>query len=183
MKTYYLKYYQEHKEERKKYYQEHREKLLQRMHKYYVDNAEVLNYKYYHLHQKENQLRGKEYYQTHKEQRKEYCRKMQRTNVQYRLKGNLTRRITKVLRGTTKLRHTFELIGCSPKELKQHLQKQFQSGMTWKNYGKWHVDHIRPCASFDLQKFIEQKKCFHYTNLQPLWAKENISKGCKIGEK
>jgi hypothetical protein len=49
--------------------------------------------------------------------------------------------------------------------------------MSWSNYGKWHVDHIKSCASFDLSKEDEQRKCFHYTNLQPLWAEENLSKG------
>jgi hypothetical protein len=51
--------------------------------------------------------------------------------------------------------------------------------MNWQNYGQWHIDHIRPCASFDLKDPIEQAKCFNYTNLQPLWAKENLSKGAK----
>jgi len=51
--------------------------------------------------------------------------------------------------------------------------------MNWSNYGKWHIDHIKSCASFDLSKKSEQKKCFHYTNLQPLWAEENIKKGGK----
>ena len=54
--------------------------------------------------------------------------------------------------------------------------------MSWGNYGKWHVDHIRPCASFNLVNEEEQKKCFHYTNLQPLWAKDNLSKGSKYYE-
>jgi len=51
--------------------------------------------------------------------------------------------------------------------------------MSWDNYGEWHVDHKRPCASFDLSKLKEQRVCFHYMNLQPLWAAENLSKGTK----
>jgi len=70
-----------------------------------------------------------------------------------------------------------KLVGCSIDFLKQHLENKFKPGMSWKNYGKWHIDHIRPCASFDLRKPAEQKKCFHYSNLQPLWAKENLVKG------
>jgi hypothetical protein len=60
------------------------------------------------------------------------------------------------------------------------LEKQFTKGMNWKNYGKWHIDHIKPCASFDLSLEHEQKLCFHFTNLQPLWAKDNIRKSDKI---
>ena len=54
--------------------------------------------------------------------------------------------------------------------------------MTWENHGRygWHIDHIMPCSSFDLTDPEQQKKCFHYTNLQPLWAHENMSKGAKI---
>jgi len=52
--------------------------------------------------------------------------------------------------------------------------------MSWNNHGEWHIDHIKPCTSFDLSKLSEQKKCFHYKNLQPLWAKDNLSKGAKI---
>lgn len=75
---------------------------------------------------------------------------------------------------------TQELIGCSHQRLKAHLESQFKPGMTWKNYGKWHVDHIRPCASFnDLTEMSQQKDCFHYSNLQPLWASENMSKNAR----
>ena len=52
--------------------------------------------------------------------------------------------------------------------------------MTWDNYGEWHIDHIKPCCGFDLTDFEQQKKCFHYTNLQPLWAKDNITKNGKF---
>ena len=74
---------------------------------------------------------------------------------------------------------TMKLIGCDIPHLIKHLESNFKDGMTWDNYGKWHVDHIQPCISFDLEDINQQKKCFHYTNLQPLWAKENWLKGDK----
>ena len=77
---------------------------------------------------------------------------------------------------------TKELIGCSLEELKIHLENQFTKGMNWKNYGRngWHIDHILPCASFDLTDLEQRKKCFHYTNLQPLWEIDNIRKSDKV---
>ena len=72
---------------------------------------------------------------------------------------------------------TLDLTGCELPFLKKYLEDQFTEGMTWENHGLWHVDHIKPCCSFDLQNLEEQQTCFHYTNLQPLWAKDNLSKG------
>ena len=69
------------------------------------------------------------------------------------------------------------LIGCDIEYLMYYLQCQFIKGMNWNNYGKWHIDHIRPCYTFDLSKEIEQQQCFHYANLRPLWAKENWNRG------
>ena len=68
------------------------------------------------------------------------------------------------------------------KELKIYLESLFQEGMTWDNYNfyGWHIDHIIPIASFDLSDPEQQKKCFHYTNLQPLWASDNLQKGVKL---
>ena len=83
---------------------------------------------------------------------------------------------------TKKTHHTIALLGCSISKFKTHLQSLFQPGMTWDNYGRidgircWELDHIRPCASFDLADSQQQKECFHYTNLQPLWASENRCK-------
>lgn len=83
-------------------------------------------------------------------------------------------------KGIKKATKTFELLGCTSKQLKQYLESQFQEGMTWENYGygddKWYIDHIIPCASFDLSNLEQQKICFHYTNLQPLWQFDNLKK-------
>lgn len=95
-----------------------------------------------------------------------------------KIKRNLRSRIIKLLKSTNvkKMYHTFELIGCSPDEFKKHIEKQFTDGMTWDNYGEWHIDHIIPCFTFNLLEEDEQFKCFHYSNQRPLWAKDNLSR-------
>ena len=74
------------------------------------------------------------------------------------------------------------LIGCTIEKLRSYLESKFEKDMSWSNFGLygWHIDHIIPCSSFDLTKASEQKKCFHYTNLQPLWAHDNLSKSAKL---
>uniref|UniRef100_A0A6C0LTV5 Uncharacterized protein n=1 Tax=viral metagenome TaxID=1070528 RepID=A0A6C0LTV5_9ZZZZ len=74
---------------------------------------------------------------------------------------------------------TKQLTGCELPFLKGYLEAKFVEGMTWENHGEWHIDHIKPCCSFDLKEEEQQKKCFHYTNLQPLFAADNLSKGGK----
>ena len=108
-----------------------------------------------------------------------YERKKLATDTEFKIKHYLRSRLRKALKGKIKYESTMELVGCSTEELCKHLAGKFKEGMTWENYGSWHVDHIKPCASFDLTKKEEQEKCFHYTNLQPLWALENIKKGKK----
>ena len=71
---------------------------------------------------------------------------------------------------------TMSLIGCTSDVFFAHLEAQFAEGMSWDNHGEWHIDHIRPCASFDLLDPEQQRQCFHYTNLQPLWAADNLRK-------
>jgi len=101
-----------------------------------------------------------------------------------RISNSTRARIVKVLRRNLlgKKATTSVYLGCSVEELKSWLESQFKPGMSWDNYGfrVWHIDHIRPCASFDLSDIEQQKQCFHYTNLQPLWARENIQKKDKL---
>jgi len=108
-------------------------------------------------------------------------RERRKTDPQYQLLCNLRCRLRRALKGLAKSASTMTLVGCSTRHTKDHLEKQFQPGMTWENYGPvWHVDHMMPCASFDLTDPEQQRRCFHYTNLQPLWGTENISKGDNI---
>jgi len=72
------------------------------------------------------------------------------------------------------------LVGCSYTELIIYIESQFKPGMCWENRKQWHLDHKVPCAKFDLTIIENQKRCFHYTNLQPLWASQNLSKAAKL---
>jgi hypothetical protein len=151
---------------------------------------------YYKLHKKEHQLWAKAYYKsrsdyfkrlqskyqkTHKVQYNKYRRERRIDDINFKLRYYLSNRIRGCLKLKYKFTHFNNLLGCSVEQLKQHLEQQFKPGMSWENYGYygWHIDHIRPCASFDLSKPDKQKQCFHYTNLQPLWAKDNMSKGSR----
>lgn len=98
---------------------------------------------------------------------------------QNRIACSLRIRVRQALKKLPKLAKTEELLGCSFEFLKEYLTKLFLPSMTWDNYGEWHIDHIKPCASFDMIDPNQQRECFHYTNLQPLWAKDNLSKGSK----
>jgi hypothetical protein len=109
-----------------------------------------------------------------------YLKNKLKTDFNYKLIHTIRVRVKDVLRGHSKSDSTINMLGCTINELWIHLEKQFKQGMTRENHGKWHIDHIKPCASFDLTKPEEQAKCFHYTNLQPLWASENLAKGSKI---
>jgi len=94
------------------------------------------------------------------------------------LANAITKRLRGKLIGKSRTAYALSLLGCSMQELQTHIESKWKNGMTWSNYGwsGWVIDHIRPCASFDLNDAEQQKECFHYKNLQPLWAKENDKK-------
>lgn len=97
-------------------------------------------------------------------------------------RGRLQSALSRI--GVTKSGRTHELLGCSPVKLRTHIESLWQPGMIWDNHGthkhgkktKWHVDHIVPCAAFDLSDPVQQRHCFHWSNLQPLWGVDNILK-------
>ena len=103
-----------------------------------------------------------------------------KTDPHTRIRDNLSLRMRLALKeqNLTKRNTTANLVGCSIPFLKKYLENKFQKGMNWKNQGRygWHIDHIKPCSKFDLSDPDQQKKCFNYKNLQPLWAAENIKK-------
>jgi len=102
------------------------------------------------------------------------------SDINYKMKHNLKRRMNNAIKGHFKDDSTLKLLGCDLETVKKYLESKFTQGMTWDNYGKWHIDHIMPCASFDLSDPEQQRKCFYYTNLQPLWAKDNMQKRDKV---
>lgn len=157
--------YKRHKIEKliysKGYYEKNKDKIMERQAKYK---------KVYRKENKEK-VRGFE---------RVYRNKRYNENINVRLIRNCYSRINRVLKGIAKSSRTLDLIGCSIEELWVHLETQFQPGMTRKNHGpEWHIDHIIPCIRFDFTYPEQQKKCFHYSNLQPLWKSDNLSKGAK----
>ena len=110
-----------------------------------------------------------------------YVRNKRATDDNYRLADNLRTRLYTALQGNGKAATTEELLGCTFEQAVAHIEVQFTEGMSWAKMGVngIHIDHIRPCASFDLTDPEQQRECFHYTNLQPLWAKDNLRKADK----
>ena len=108
----------------------------------------------------------------------EYTRNKRATNPNYRIAVTLRTRLRYALNGTLKADTTEALLGCTYEEACAHIEAQFTEGMSWDKMGLHgiHIDHIRPCASFDLTDPEQQRECFHYTNLQPLWAEDNLRK-------
>jgi hypothetical protein len=125
-------------------------------------------------------------YQLRTGQNKKHNKLKRQTNPQWKLKANLRGRYLDALKRHTsggkvnKHHSAIKLIGCNIEYYKQYLEQQFQSDMSWENYGTlWEIDHIKPCALFDLTKEEEQKQCFHHTNTQPLYKIDNRRKGDK----
>ena len=128
------------------------------------------------------------WFQCNKSKRNAYERNMRYTNINYKIKKILRNRLHDALKNSYKCGSAVRDLGCSINELKQYLEKMFYNNprtgesMSWENYGfyGWHIDHIVPLSSFNLTDREQFLKAVHYTNLQPLWMKENLSKGDKI---
>jgi len=168
-------------------YEPNKDKIKIRQDKWYSDNKERVALKgkaYKDKHKERYQEYEKKYYQDNMEKIKEASRKnlyrRVEEDVSYKLLQRYRKRLWDAVKGNGKTARTIELVGCSKEELSEHLENQFAAGMNWDNYGKWHVDHILPCSSFDFSKESHQRECFHYKNLQPLWAADNWKKSNKI---
>jgi hypothetical protein len=165
---------------RKQYYQINHQKALQYSKTYREDHREeYLEYakSYYKSNKTEINTYGKSWQEKNKDRLNAYSRQYGSIPTN-KLKRGLRSRISTILRKkrTPKNTHSLELLGVCIPFYKFYLEQKFQAGMTWDNYGKWHIDHIRPCNSFDLTDPEQLKQCFRFDNTQPLWAFENLSK-------
>ena len=111
-------------------------------------------------------------------QTKAYFNNRLKTDVQFKLTHNLRNRLNSAIKGNYKVGSAVKDLGCSVEELKSYIESKFQPGMSWDNWNKdgWHIEHIKPLASFDLTDRNQLLEACHYTNLQPLWATYNIIK-------
>jgi len=156
------------------------EDIKQASKKYYINNVDKVNERNRQW-RKNNPNKSKEiskkYRQNNPTKLKEYY-----NEPKVRVLGNLRNRIKNYLKlnHISKKNKTFEIVGCTPEFFKEHLERQFKDNMNWDNYGLygWHIDHIIPLSSAKTEEEI-YKLC-HYTNLQPLWAEENIKKSNKL---
>lgn len=144
-----------------------------------MDNPKMMSSKLKDFYLK-NPEKRKQYRQNYKKRKHEQRKERRKTDVLFLITNNLRSRIAKFIKtlNITKKNTTFDIVGCTPQELKEHLEKQFVVGMSWENKNMWHIDHIIPLSSAKTEEDL-YKLC-HYTNLQPLWAEENLKKSNKI---
>jgi len=176
-------YDQLHKKEIEEYRNSHR-KESRKYRQSRKEETKTYRKQYYKEHRQEELFYCKKYSQSHKKEINTCNKNRKKTDMNFKIRCNLRTRIWHGLKGDFKSLPTMFLTGCDIEYLMYHLQCKFAKGMSWDNHGngwhgkkEWHIDHIKPCASFDLSKPEEQRECFHYSNLQPLWAKDNMKKG------
>lgn len=170
-------YYQKNKEiikeNRKIYYLNNKQSCLSKYKEYRKTNPQAIQ-KYESSDKRKNQL--KRYYQENKQKINTYKRKKRKNDIQFHISTNLRARLRSALKNNYRAGSAVKDLGCSIKELKLHLEKQFKDGMTWENYGsgkhKWSIDHIIALSTVDLTNKENFIKVNNYTNLRPLWNKD-----------
>jgi len=187
-------YYEANKEKRKAYLKGNKEKIKEYKKAYNEDNKEkvkAIKKANYEANREKIKAKSSAWTKANPEKAR-FIRKKRNDRIlstpEGKLINSMRSRIHKIIKINQKVKnkHTLELLGCDGKFLKKHIEKQFNTsqktmGMSWGNYGEWHVDHIIPIDFFiknhDFNNIEVQKECFNYSNLQPLWAVENIKKG------
>ena len=170
-----------HKEYGKKYWRSNKEKIVVTKKKYYEKNKEIINSKnkLYKINNNDKIKNNNESYKSVRNKRK---KERLKCDINYKLQEILRSRLRNAIKKNKKVGSAVKDLGCSVEELKCYLESKFQLGMSWENHGLhgWHIDHIKPLASFDLTDRKQFLEACHYTNLQPLWATDNIVKSDKI---
>ena len=168
---------------KKEYYLKNKEKKIEYQKEYNLKNKEQLQDNYFKNAEyiKEQHKKYRRRPET-KELRRNYSTNKYKTDINFRLVTLCRNRIWRALKGEIKSASTMELIGCTPNELRRHMESLFEPLMTRENHGLWHLDHIKPCFKFDLTDPAQQRECFNWSNLQPLWAVDNLRKGYKYEE-
>lgn len=153
-------------------YHRNKEKRRQYVREYEEQNPDKL---------KKGRLQTKQWLKDRPEYMNAWYKEKLSTNIDYKITHNLRERLRVALHNNSKGAKTKDMLGCSMNEFKQYLESKFTEEMNWDNYGRkgWHIDHIKPCISFDMSDPEQQKQCFHYTNLQPLWWRDNLKKYSK----
>jgi len=188
------------KQKSRQYQLDNRDRILAYQHEYEKEywqrnrNKKSLSYKAWSAsHKEQENARKREWVKNNKEKAEESRRKsskkrtdkrrayeiIRKRDIRVRLSTNLRSRLYHALRDNQKAGSAVFDLGCTITELKQYLESKFQDGMSWDNWtiNGWHIDHIIPLSRFDLTNREQFLKACHYTNLQPLWAKENLKKG------
>jgi len=195
--AYYRGHQRELKERSAKYYREHLEQCLATSRLCHAKRREErceYSKKFYREHKKRCWVAHKDWVRRNRARcrayevkyAREHPEKIRSAKNRYldrhpgqRIIRNLRMRTRRALKGKQKAATTFQLLGCTLEDFKAHLARKFLSRMSFENYGDWHIDHVRPCASYDMLDTAQQRLCFHYSNLQPLWGPDNILKGAK----
>ena len=177
------------KQRRKEQYEQNREQTLRQNREYKEANKEKFatqNKEYVEANMDKILLYRQRYYKDNKtaliKDNVNRSRARYKADVHFRLSCCIRHRLREALKHNYKNSGAVRQLGCTPQELRLYLESKFQPGMTWRNWGVhgWHIDHIIPLSSFDLLDPVQLVRACHYTNLQPLWAEENLKKGAKI---
>lgn len=165
------------------YYERNRERiLLTRRERYQLNKEKQAQYdrRYYLKNRESRKEYAKQYRKENRKKLASYCRERFKTDIQYRMRRLLRSRLKRAIGNNCKTGSAIKDLGCSLAELKVYLESQFTLGMSWEKLGEIHIDHKVPLSSFDLMDRSQYLRAAHYTNLQPLWARDNLKKGAQI---
>jgi hypothetical protein len=181
------------KQSSKRFYDKNKTSLNKKTRDYYQKNASSL-IEYSKIYRAKNKEKLQIYEQRRYKAKSEKFRVLGRQNGATKILHNIRVCISRCIKDKQKSSTTIQYLGCSLEDFKKYLESKFHKDMSWSNYGRpnnrnsdgWHIDHIKPLSAFNFQDInnqedleIKLKKAWHYTNLQPLWGLDNISKGSK----